>query len=51
MVRCWLMVKLRMNPKSTGYSGTPLAKKLEIRTNSRSYTKNTPETYLQLEVF
>ena len=42
------MVNLRMNPKSTGYSGTPLAKKLEIKTNSRVYTKNTPETYFQL---
>ncbi len=37
-----------MNPKSTGYSGTPLAKKLGIGANSRVYTKNAPGKYLQL---
>ena len=31
-----------------GYSGTPLVKKLGIKTNSRLYAKNPPENYADL---
>ena len=37
-----------MNTKSPGYSGTPLVKKLGIGRNTRVYTKNAPDEYIQL---
>jgi hypothetical protein len=37
-----------MNIKPTGYSGTPLAKKLGIGVNARVCTKNAPAKYIQL---
>jgi Protein of unknown function (DUF3052) len=37
-----------MNTKSTGYSGTPLVKKLGIGANARVCTKNAPDKYNRL---
>jgi len=37
-----------MDANSAGYSGTPLAKKLGIGANTRIYTINAPEKYIQL---
>lgn len=37
-----------MSAKSTGYSGTPLAKKLGIAANSRVVAKHAPDDYGQL---
>jgi hypothetical protein len=37
-----------MTIKPTGYSGTPLAKKLGIGVNARVCTKNAPAKYIQL---
>jgi hypothetical protein len=37
-----------MNPKSVGYSGTPLVKKLGIGVNARVCTRNAPAKYVEL---
>ena len=37
-----------MSIKPTGYSGTPLAKKLGIVTNSRVFAKHAPGEYARL---
>jgi hypothetical protein len=36
------------NPKMAGYSGTPLAKKLGIKAESKVYLLGSPEGYLEL---
>lgn len=37
-----------MNPTSTGYSGTPLARKLGIQADNHVCAKHAPENYLDL---
>src|SRR5579859_6367244 len=37
-----------MSPKTTGYSGTPLAKKLGIKPGSRLWARNAPADYRRL---
>jgi hypothetical protein len=37
-----------MNPKSAGYSGVPLVKKLGIGVNARVCTRNAPPNYIEL---
>lgn len=37
-----------MNSTSTGYSGTPLTKKLGIQSGCHVYTRHAPENYLDL---
>ena len=41
-------VRAMLTSDSAGYSGTPLSKKLGIRTGSRLFAKNPPENYLEL---
>ena len=37
-----------MKPKTAGYSGTPLARKLGIREGAKVFAKNAPEDYARL---